>query len=102
MSGLQEVDMPATIALLWDKVPRAQRIDDKSKRILERVLTGAFRPLSRLHKAQCSDTPVCQWCEQGEEEDKEHLFWRCPSWAHIRDPVLRQLQELDFVATPTR
>ena len=71
MSGLQEVDMPATIALLWDKVPRAQRIDDQSKRILERVLTGAFRPLSRLHKAQCSDTPVCQWCEQGQEEDKE-------------------------------
>ena len=44
MAGLTEVDPTATMALLWDKVPQDKRLDAAGKRILERILTGAFRP----------------------------------------------------------
>ncbi len=68
MDGLTDIDPTATMALLWDKVPKAQRLDAAGEKVLERVLTGAFRPFSRLYKAQRSDTPVCQCCDTGEEE----------------------------------
>ena len=99
MAGLTEVDPTATMALLWDKVPQDKRLDAAGKRILERILTGAFRPLSRLWKAQRSDTPICQCCDSGEEETKEHLFWRCPAWANVRESFLNKLREIGFKLT---
>ena len=96
MKGTRAFDLQAAQALHLNKVPRDKKLNAHDHKILERVLTGAFRPLSRLHKAKVSDTPHCQWCETGEEETKEHLFWICPAWTHVRKPYLLALEAMGF------
>ncbi len=80
MEGPQDIDLAATRALYWDKVPKRQRLNASQKRILARLLTGAIRPLGRMYKAKLCTTPVCPWCQTGEEETKEHMIWRCEAW----------------------
>ena len=29
-------------------------------------------------------TPICPYCDSGEEESLEHLWWECPAWAYVR------------------
>ena len=94
MDGLQSLDIAATRALYWDKVPKKQRLTETQRRLLARVLTGAVRPLSRMYKAKLCSTPVCQWCNTGEEETKEHLFWRCEKWHGLRAGWIAALKSL--------
>ena len=96
MEGLTCVDMQASQALYHGKVPKARKLTAPRKKFLARILTGAFSPLSRLFKAGCSPTPICPWCDAGEEETKEHLFWRSPAWDHVRAPFLAALRAIDF------
>ena len=96
MEGLQNLDLAATRALYADKVPKKQRLTESQKRILARVLTGAIRPLSRMYKAKLCSTPVCPWCKSGEEETKEHMFWRCEAWKEQRRGYLTALKAIGF------
>ena len=61
-----------------------------------KVLSGSFRPASRLYKARALSSPICPFCDTGEEETKEHCFWRCPRWKPIRDEALGLLQQHGF------
>ena len=51
---------------------------------LRNILTGAVYTQERLFKANCAASPTCCWCESGEDEDLEHLFWVCPAWQDHR------------------
>lgn len=101
MHGLERLDMVATSKPYRGKVPRHLKLAPPESRILSRILTGSFRPISRLYKARIADTPVCPWCDQGEEETKEHLFWQCPAWSHIRAGYLKQREDRGFTNTDT-
>ena len=47
----------------------------------------------QLHLAGKVDSGRCPFCELDEDEDAEHLFYRCPAWAsqrtkHLHTPVV--------------
>ena len=35
-------------------------------------------------KVEKSALRRCPYCALDEEENREHLWWKCPAWAHIR------------------
>ena len=57
---------------------------------LRNILTGAVHTNQRLFQANCASTPVCLWCDSGQHEDHEHLFWQCQRWQHLRDSFVHK------------
>ena len=57
---------------------------------LRNILTGAVHTNQRLFQANCASTPVCSWCDSGQHEDHEHLFWQCQRWQHLRDSFVQK------------
>ena len=57
---------------------------------LRNMLTGAVHTEQRRFKANCASTPQCPWCESQDDETIEHLFWVCPKWQHLRQPLMNE------------
>jgi len=57
---------------------------DFRKGMLRSVLAGAIWTRIRLFKAGLARSPTCQFCQTGEDETQEHIWWRCPAWDAIR------------------
>ena len=71
-------------------------VEEGDERWLAKVMTGSFRPASRLFKAKVLPSPICPFCDTGEEETKEHCFWRCPRWSSIRAEAIHFLEQEGF------
>ena len=67
---------------------------------LRNIITGAVRTQLRLFKAHVVSTPVCAHCDMQVNEDAEHLFWRCPSWANMRKPFVDKYSGILDVLPP--
>ena len=100
MQDLQDIDIEATCALWHGKEGKQTRqlfpTEEGDDRWLAKVLTGSFRPASRLFKAKVLPSPICPFCDTGEEVTKEHCFWRCPRWTSIRAEAIHFLQQEGF------
>lgn len=57
---------------------------------LRNIITGAVHTEQRRFKANCASTPQCPWCESQDDETIEHLFWVCPKWQHLRQPLMNE------------
>jgi len=97
MNGLEIVDLVATSALLRDKVGRDWRLTPYQKGLLVSILTGSFRPCSRLFKAGLRETDRCPHCNMDVAENKKHVFWECPAWNYIRNTYFILLHNHDFI-----
>ena len=78
MKGFEVIDLVATSALLRDKVGRDWRLTPYQKGLLVSILTGRFRPCSRLPKAGLRDSDRCPHCALDVSENKKHVFWGVP------------------------
>ena len=57
------------------------------------IISGSVRARRELFKAKLVDSPKCT-CQDCAEalHDKEHLFWHCKEWDHIRKPFVMELE----------
>ena len=69
---------------------------------LAKILCGCANPCSRRWKMKVEPSPICPFCDTGEEGTKEHMWWRCPAWAAQRAPYLVALRASGFEATEER
>ena len=58
MQGLAEIHFIATQALLKGQEAKKRPLDDEGKRHLQKAVSGAFRPASRLYKAKILRSPI--------------------------------------------
>ena len=92
MKGLPVLDHMAATAMLKDRVPKHLRIHNGApKTLLGGVLSGGFRPLRRLTRAQRWHGPLCAFCSRQVPEAKVHVFWTCPAWLTERTPYVNML-----------
>ena len=101
MRGIEEMDYERS-ALLW----RKKKLERHLQRLLELVLSGAVWTLERKFRhtnGALAESPICTFCQTGEEETIEHLYWRCPRWSDIRRLYPRGKHiGLTTLAVPTR
>eukprot|EP00973_Karenia_brevis_P081374 11279375-Karenia_brevis.AAC.1 len=80
MHGIKAgIDRDATLQLL-----RSKRIDNLEKEVLRSIVSGALITQHRLFKAGLSATGVCPFCDSGQEETAEHVWWQCSAWTSVR------------------
>jgi len=80
MVGIEDgIDRGASLQLL-----DATDLDVAAKGKLRTILSGGVWTQERASRAYRHTSAVCPFCSTGEEEDHEHLWWRCPTWSHIR------------------
>ena len=80
MAGVAEgIDRAATNALWRDLTTTGYEAGT-----VRGVVAGATMTQVRLHEARLAGSPLCQHCDTQEEEDAEHLWWRCPAWDELR------------------
>ena len=78
MSCLGGIDRKATTFLL-----NSGKLCARDLGAMRTIITGSLRTRKRLHDAGLADSPMCEFCGEG-EETVEHLFWQCPCWDNIR------------------
>jgi hypothetical protein len=85
MQGGATLNYEANVTLLQQRGKKlACQLTFFQQNSLRNILTGAVYIQERLFKANCAASPTCCWCESGEDEDLEHLFWVCPAWQDHR------------------
>lgn len=85
MQGGATLNYEANVTLLQQRGKKlACQLTFFQQNSLRNILTGAVYTQERLFKANCAASPTCCWCESGEDEDLEHLFWVCPAWQDHR------------------
>ena len=48
------------------------------------LVAGAVPTAKRLHRSRQIDSPLCPCCNEGVEEDLEHVLLHCPAHDHVR------------------
>lgn len=79
----------SNVLLVQERLPKFRRkftLFDMAA--LRNILTGAVHTEQRRFKANCASTPQCPWCESQDDEITENLFWVCPKWQHLRQPLM--------------
>ncbi len=92
LQGASDIDRRAVFAALkHDK--RHAHVTAYQRGIRKAVIAGSIMTTHQLHLAGKVDSGRCPFCELDEDEDVEHLFYRCPAWAsqrtkHLHTPVV--------------
>ena len=60
--------------------------------VLDTILMGAVWASDRTHHIQDGGHQGCPYCNSGEQEDAQHLFWRCSTWEAARARFRDELQ----------
>ena len=80
MMGIEAgLERDATQALLLSGKFGAQEVAS-----LRKILAGGVWTQDRACRAKLQATSVCPYCDSGEVEDHEHLWWHCKAWNSIR------------------
>jgi len=62
------------------------------------TISAGIWPRERLFLAGLVDSPLCQRCGEGTEEDVEedlvHRYWDCPANEHIDHPDVKDTQHM--------
>ena len=85
------VDKVATLRLLKNK-----SLDAYDRGILRSILADAITTQKYLFRSKQAKFSTCPWCWK-EDEDLEHLFWKCPKW-HIARIKFLSLDQLANIA----
>uniref|UniRef100_A0A7S1NIQ5 Uncharacterized protein n=1 Tax=Eutreptiella gymnastica TaxID=73025 RepID=A0A7S1NIQ5_9EUGL len=68
--------------------------DGVERALLLGAIAGATWTADTAHRRGLRTTAQCLYCEDGTNEDEDHLFWKCNVWQVVRDPMVAQLIQL--------
>ena len=93
MVGLEDLSYEKPWAL-WEK----KCLDSHLQRVLEYILSNAVWTRERKFRhtrGRKESSPKCKFCDLGEDETQEHIFWKCKRWEDIRKkfPLARKVYE---------
>ena len=100
----------ATVALVQRKISTAETTSTSKwpKKVtltpaqgmhLRTLLSGSVHTRCRLLKAGLVKSSLCLFCLQ-EDEDAEHIFWKCPQWKDHRTSLYKKYPPAEIDALP--
>ena len=83
------VDRPLTLKLY-------NTLDPQRRGVLRQILANAVwtRHARARLLANLGMSPVCTYCDRGEIENTQHLWWRCSAWTTIRSEYFPGVEDI--------
>ena len=66
------------------------------RQLLASVIAGTHRAKDRLNAAGLYVGDTCE--TDGQRHTSEHVAWHCAKWATLREPYLRKMQSIIWIA----